>query len=300
MKRLAIYAHYNVSTQVAEHVFFYLRQISDLGFKICFVSNSELSLASRSQLQSLCERVIVRDNSGLDFSMWKRGLAEYDLLQWDELFLTNSSIIGPVQPLALMWQNQSQSDCDFWGLTDNDEVSHHLQSYFLVFRKQVLQNPRFSEFWNSVLPYLEKSQVIRSCEMGLTCWLEESGFKWKAQYPQTEIWRLFLKKRDGLRKFVDFCRRRNLKQPLNSTIFAPDILLQLGMPFIKVEMFKFNTSNVRWTAAWLKRANLPAEIQEALKGYLSLATVTRFEVLKRHCGFKSFRQLGKTTATAKK
>ncbi len=264
MKRLAIYAHYDSSPSVAGHVFFYLRKIAELGFQISFVSNSEISTASETSLKKICERVIVRENSGLDFAMWQRGLAEYDRLQFDELLLTNSSIIGPVQPLAPLWQNPAVADCDFWGLTDNNELNHHLQSYFLVFRKPALHSPRFADFWQAVLPYKNKPQVIRSYEAGLTLWFEEAGFKWKAIYSQYEIWRLFLRSRGSLRKAADFGLRYDLKNPLNTTLYAPDILLQSGMPFLKAALLKncFSAANQRRAFAWLKKANLPAELEE--------------------------------------
>jgi hypothetical protein len=269
MKRLAIYAHYGNSPLVAGYVLFYLQHILELGFEICFVSNSELSPASETQLKQFCERVIVRENTGLDFSMWQRGLAEYDLLQFDELFLTNSSIIGPVQPLAPLWQNPALADCDFWGLTDNNEMNQHLQSYFLVFRKPVIQSPRFAAFWRSVLPYQNKLQVVHNYEIGLTCWLEEGGFKWKAAYPQADVWRLFKKKRGLARTLLNLCFRPNQK-PLNSTLYAPDILLQCGMPFVKVALLNkiYCPANDRRAFAWLKNARLPAEIQKALESHL--------------------------------
>ena len=272
MKRLAIYAHYSSFPQVAGHVLFCLQHLMELGFQICFVSNSELSLASEAALNKFCARIIVRENTGLDFGMWQRALAGYDLSQLDELLLTNSSIIGPVQPLAPIWQHPAVASCDFWGLTDNEELNRHLQSYFLVFRRQVIQSPRFAEFWRSVLPYKDRQQVIFSYELGLSQWLEEGGFNWRAVYPQREIWRQFLRQRGWVRNTIELPLERNMKKPRNTTLYAPDILLQSGMPFIKAELLKgfFSQaqSNGRRTVAWLKSARLPAEIQEALSPLL--------------------------------
>jgi lipopolysaccharide biosynthesis protein len=267
MKRLAIYAHFDASAQVASHVLYYLEQLRELGFQICFVSNSEITPDDKKRLGRFCEKIIVRENRGLDFAMWKQALADADLSQLDELLLTNSSIVGPLQPLAPLWQNPTLAGCDFWGLTDNDELNLHLQSYFLVFRQPVLQNPHFAEFWRSVLPFRDKLQVIRSYEAGLTCWLEEAGFKWKAIYPQREIWPLFLQQRGRLRKTIDVCLRRNLKKPLNTTLFAPDILLQRGMPFFKAALLKgfHSPSNGRKAFAWLESAQLPDAIRKTLE-----------------------------------
>ena len=93
MKRLAIYAHYDRSPQVAGHVLHCLRHIAELGFQLSFVSNSEISSASGEILKKFCERIIVRENTGLDFCMWQRGLADYDLTQFKELLLTNFHIV---------------------------------------------------------------------------------------------------------------------------------------------------------------------------------------------------------------
>src|SRR5208282_1656041 len=105
MKRLAIYAHYSRSPEVAGHVLHCLQSVAELGFEICLVSNSELSAASEASLKRFCGRVIVRENTGLDFGMWQRGLSECDISGFDELLLVNSSIIGPLQPLAPFWEN---------------------------------------------------------------------------------------------------------------------------------------------------------------------------------------------------
>jgi rhamnosyltransferase len=271
MKRLTIYAHYGRSSQVAGHVLFYLQHLAGMGFQICFVSNSEISPASETNLKKICERVIVRENVGLDFAMWQRGISEYDLLQFDELLLTNSSIIGPLQPLAPLWQNPAVADCDFWGLTDNDELNRHLQSYFLVFRKRVLHSRRFEEFWRSALPYKSKWQVIFSYEIGLSNWLEEGGFTGKVVFETKAIIASYQKARDS-RSFFKKCRDYYLypnrrKQGRNTTVIFPDLLLQRGMPFVKAALLNESSSPMKPPVAFsiLEKSGLPVEILEELR-----------------------------------
>ena len=138
MTRLAVYAHFGESPKVARYVSYFLKELRSLGFEICFVSNSPISIESQSEISTLSQKFIQRENTGYDFSMWQAGLAEYDLSKVEELLLTNSSIVGPLQPLAQLFQNSSVKECDFWGLTDNDEGGRHLQTYFMVFRRQVI------------------------------------------------------------------------------------------------------------------------------------------------------------------
>ena len=244
MKRVAIYAHYGASAKVALHVFHFLGELRSLGFEICFVSNSPVSPESQTEISKVCQKIILRENTGLDFSMWQAALAGYDLSTLDELLLTNSSIIGHLQPLAPLWQNPLVSQCDFWGLTDNDEITLHLQSYFLVFHKNVIRSECFARFWKSVLPYADKDQVIRSYEVGLTTWLEQNGFNWKALYHQYDLFKRYAesrKKRSFSSKVLDRLKRRGVPAQLpgrNTTLYYPDLLILSGMPFLKASLLK--------------------------------------------------------------
>jgi lipopolysaccharide biosynthesis protein len=263
--RLALYAHFSSNQGVAGHVFYHLQELKRLGFRVCFISNSPLSKGSESELAALCERVIQRENVGFDFCMWQRGLAEYDLSKVDELLITNSSIIGPVRSLAPLWTRPELEQCDFWGLTDNTEISHHLQSYFLVFRRPVIQSDCFSRFWASVLPYRDKSQVIRSYEIGLTCWLEQNGFKWASVFPEQAIWRRHFEERTLLTKVKD--RIRNRRPPgLNTTVRQPRILIEAGMPFLKAVLLKPGNDLLQPEVAYslLRTSALPKEALEEL------------------------------------
>ena len=216
---------------------------------------------------------MVRENTGYDFCMWQRGMAEYDLSQFEELLLFNSSIIGPLQPLAPIWQTPALADCDFWGLTDNHEFKPHLSSYFLVFRKRVLQSQHFSEFWRTVLPYTNKAQVIFSYELGLSEWLKEAGFQWRAVFPQQEIdetyrsGRGFWKKRQEQYIFLKHLYRNRELPVRSTTLFYPDLLLQRGMPFLKTSLLRQKSLRITppMALALLEKYGLPAELIQELR-----------------------------------
>ena len=266
MKRLAVYAHFGESPKVARYVSYFLKELRSLGFEICFVSNSPVSIESQSEISTLCQKFIQRENSGYDFSMWQAGLAEYDLSKLEELLLTNSSIVGPLQPLAPLWKNSSVNQCDFWGLTDNDEFGLHLQTYFMVFRRQVIQDARFMDFWRSVLPLKDKQQVIQNYEIGLTRRLEEHGFKWKAVFAQERMWSLFLSRRSFVKKIGDWYYHRGLPGR-NTTTLLPDLLLQCGMPFLKAALLRETHCHVSPKMAFelLEASSLPVEILAELR-----------------------------------
>ena len=266
--RLALYAHYSKSGGLALYVPFYLRKLRDLGFQICFISNSPIPQPREKELHEICERVIQRDNTGFDFAMWQHALAEYELTQFDELLLTNSSIVGPLHPLESLWQHPEASECDFWGLTDSDMFADHLQSYFIVFRRPVLEHSCFREFWRSVLPFHDKRLIIQSYEIGLTSWLEQHGLRWKALFPQEPLLGLFLSRR----KFAEKLKNRicPVELPRNTSMFLPDLLLECGMPFLKAKLLTdWGCADWRVSAQdamrLLEASNIPKDIQDELR-----------------------------------
>ena len=267
--RLAIYAHFGESQTVARYVLHILKAIRSLGFEICFVSNSPVSIESQTEVSTFCQKFIQRENTGYDFAMWQAALAEYDLSKFDELLLTNSSIIGPLQPMAALWQKPEVNQCDFWGLTDNDQIAPHLSSYFLVFKGCVIQSNCFAEFWKSVLPYsnTNKDQIIRSYEVGLTIWLEQNGFRWKPLYPQCEVFKRYIesrKNRSVSRKVIERLKRRGVPAQLpgrSTTWHYPDLLIQSGMPFLKTSVLKTQPD---LACQLLQSSSLPKEALEEL------------------------------------
>ncbi len=265
--RLALYAHYSSSDGLALYVLHFLRELRELGFQICFISNSPIPPPREPELRELCDKIIQRENTGYDFAMWKRALAEYELAQFDELLLTNSSIVGPFHPLKPLWERAAAFPCDFWGLTDNDEFTRHLQSYFLVFRRKVLEDPCFQAFWRSVLPFHDKEAAVASYEIGLSKWLEQHGFKWKALFPQKDVQALYVSRRSFFERVRNRIRCVGLLE--NTTIFLPDLLVEIGMPFLKLKLLagggEGEPARVNRALRNLQTSNFPEKLLDELR-----------------------------------
>lgn len=264
--KLALYAHYSCANKVAPYVLHYLRNLRELGFRICFISNSPIPASAEQELNSLCEKIIQRENLGYDFAMWRQALETYELSEFDELLLTNSSIVGPFFPLEPLWQRASATDCDFWGMTDNPEFADHLQSYFLVLRRRVLEHPCFQSFWHSVLPFHDKTAVIVNYEIGLTKWLEQHGLKWVSLFRQNEIVAMYWDRLPFTERLKD--RFGLIWPPQNTATLLPDLLLERGMPFLKVEHLRDGAECGRRVASVLraiKTPGVPADVLEELR-----------------------------------
>lgn len=234
MKRIAIFAHYDRSNEVKRYIVHHVEQLAALCDRVDFVSTCEhLPEAERAKLAPYCSRILLKDNRGFDFSMWRHAIDDLDLGDYGELVLTNSSVYGPVAPLAPVFDAMGAAACDLWSITENFEHDWHLQSYFLVFKTNVLRSKAFAAFWQAVLPYRQKWQVIRSYELGLTQFFTDAGFRCRAYLPSSSLFPPWP---------VDLLYRGKRRNP---TARHAARLLRLGAPYVKVELLGPNPTEVR-------------------------------------------------------
>jgi rhamnosyltransferase len=253
MNRLILFAHFDPACRIEPYILRHLQALKALGGKIRFISNCALPPEECSRLEGLVDEAFVRENTGLDFGMWKAALETEDLGGYDELLLTNSSIVGPSAALAPLFRRMDAVACDFWGLTESWEQCHHLQTYFLVFRKPVLESPAFRQFWESVLPFRSKRNVILAYEIGLCAFLEEQGFKAAVAYPVDAAFNAFLWNL-ALRRRIT----RRLRRSKNPSLYYPDVLLKAGMPYAKVGLLRSRAPGIgrRWLMNLCRKAGL--------------------------------------------
>jgi lipopolysaccharide biosynthesis protein len=231
MRRLAIFAHYDERADVKRYVLHHLSELGKVCDSVWFVSMAGLSGGALEKVRPFCARAWVCDNRGFDFTMWRDAIARIDPLEWDEIVLTNSSVFGPVWPLEEHFARMSRNDCDFWGMTENIELGWHLQSYFLVFRRKLIDAPAFRAFWQGVLPFRDKDQVIRSYEVGLSQYFVDEGFRAAAFAPLAS-----LPKRPLLHRLF----RSRFYQPM---IVQPLDVLARRVPYVKLQLLRDNPMN---------------------------------------------------------
>ena len=191
MKRIALFAHYDRDGIVDDYVIYYLRGLTRVAERILFVSDCELSAGEAAKLEGLAELVFAGRHGEYDFGSWKRGLAHlnYDLAGWDELILANDSCYAPVYPFEDAFERMSFVSCDFWSPSNNQIKGKfdHLSSYFLVFRRAVLEDEDFLIFWKQVERQPNASAVITKYERRLSMLLCEKGYSYGSSLPPTAI-----------------------------------------------------------------------------------------------------------------
>ena len=230
MKRLLIYVHFNKYAHISRHVFYQIEHMRPLFEKLIFISNSQLSLSEVEKLRDkkLIDEFIQRENTGYDFGAWHDGMAlvGFDKLKgYDSITVMNDTCFGPLWDMEPIYQRyESDPEVDFWGMTNHQEVkqrnlfiNEHLQSYFISFKKRLVQSTVFQNFWQSVENYIDVQKVIDNYETQYTKKFVDAGFKYQAILDTVPL-------KD------DFFHS-------NFTIHYPHVLLENHVPFIKIKTF---------------------------------------------------------------
>lgn len=205
-RRLAVFAHYDASNRISDADIFLVRSIKEACDQVVFVSNSKLKSTHTKMVANICDECIIRENKGFDFSMWRSALLKIGAAKvgdYDELWLVNNSVYGPLFPLEELIMGMSGIDADFWGVTGFPSIKHsnrpeartlakrnidaHIQSYFLCFNSSILKSQAFWEFWDGVIEYDDMLRVVAEYETKLTRYLLEAGFRWDCYIPESII-----------------------------------------------------------------------------------------------------------------
>ncbi|WP_242258585.1 rhamnan synthesis F family protein [Streptococcus thoraltensis] len=230
MKRLLIYVHFNKYSKVSNHVYYQLEKMRPIFSKVIFLSNSPLESADIDTLvdSQLISQYQQRENKGYDFAAWHDGMileGFESLKSYDSVTVMNDTCFGPLWDMYPYYERYENDDSvDFWGMTNhqgiqagNIYINEHLQSYFISFKKRMIQSSVFQKFWKSVESYEDVQKVIDNYETMYTKLFVEAGFKY-----QSVLNTLPLNK--------DFFHS-------NFSIHYPHVLIDHKVPFIKIKTF---------------------------------------------------------------
>lgn len=189
MKRAVVFAHYDKQNLIDDYVVYYLKALKEIASDVIFVSCCDVE--NPEKLDGIASHIIAEPHNEYDFGSYKRGFLYLlpRLDEFDELIFANDSCFGPFHPLAEIFDEMDAKDCDFWGITKNHfgyrkSVKRfivrrpHVQSYFLVFKKNILQSGILNDFMKTVKHEDDKRQVVSKYEIGLSELLVENGFKY--------------------------------------------------------------------------------------------------------------------------
>lgn len=186
-KRAAVISCYFSGGVIPETLMILLRGIREVADNIILVGDCPVFPAELDKLEGLVFHAEFRRHFQYDFGSYKVGLAfarKAGILEdgsTDELVMMNDSCFGPVFPFSEAFRNMEKEPCDFWGMTGYRGEMHddHLCSYFLVFRKPILDARAPDDFFERIQGNFDRYKVISKLETKLTRFLQLRGFYWQ-------------------------------------------------------------------------------------------------------------------------
>lgn len=177
MHRAVVFAHYDKYNSIQEYVLYYLKELRKVADTIIFVSDSNLPESEISKVQPLVKLVIAIPHGEYDFGSYKRGFSHIPD-DTDELIFANDSCLGPLYSLDKVFDEMQDKQCDFWGMNSHCiDVDFHIQSFFMVFKKEVFRSDLFKNFISSIEKQKHKDDIILNYEIGLSQLLLKNGYR---------------------------------------------------------------------------------------------------------------------------
>lgn len=190
MKRLCIYFFYDKNGIVDDYVPVYLQAMREFFSEICIVVNGKLTKESGKKLETVCNKLLIRDNKGFDSWAYKEALYSYGLdyiaQNFDEILLNNFTCFGPIGSFKPMFDKMDKSVCDFWGhcryypsqgqMVCGQAIPEHLMSYFILFRKNIFQSTSWKEYWETLKSVNNYDDARLNHEFRITPYFEQRGF----------------------------------------------------------------------------------------------------------------------------
>jgi len=178
--RLAVFASFNKDGLILDYVVYYLTELKKVVDGIIFVTDNPILPSELEKIKDLVVYAQCERHEEYDFGSYKRGFfwaKKNRLLDGcEELVLCNDSCYGPFYPFTEMFDTMAKRTCDFWGMTKNIEISEHIQSYFLLFKKQIFNSQSFISFFKNIKKQNDVSEVIIKYEIGLSKFLFSHGY----------------------------------------------------------------------------------------------------------------------------
>lgn len=189
MNRLCIYLTYNKEKKIYSYIGRVLQSLRECCQKVCLVCNYDHIEEGLENAVTCVDQIFYRENKGYDSGAYKDVLCRYlgwdEVRKYDEVILANDSFFGFFYSLQDTFRLMEQAECDYWGMTGQTageyrnpirEFEAHIHSYFMVFRKHVIESNVFRNFWEELAYPQNFRQAIVNFELGINELLKECGF----------------------------------------------------------------------------------------------------------------------------
>lgn len=230
MKRLGVFVFFDRDSIVDDYVLYMLDDMCKNLEDLVIISNSPLPKKEKAKFLVYTDKIIERENKGLDAGAWCEFFRENkDYFSYDEVVCFNDTFFGPLYPFKEMFDCMDKKDVDFWGLSlghthpdgygvsEDGSAPDHIQTFLITFRNSLFKSDVFQEYWKNynIDEMLTFVDVVSKHELFFAKYLEDRGFKWDC----------YIKDNDSVTNF-----RRNY---VNFAHNSYDQIAECRAPFIK-------------------------------------------------------------------
>lgn len=191
MMNICLFSSYSENNKIDNYVKFYLETLKKHFNEVILITNNREILESElSFLNEINVTIKKVKNEGYDFGMWYKILNIIDVDKYEEIAFVNDSCVL-FMSLDNVMDFYNKSDFDFFGITDSNQISHHLQSYFTIARGKNIIKEIYSYYnHNKLINSNDARDIIRIYEIGLSKFLSDnfkigSMFKYN-EYPKSD------------------------------------------------------------------------------------------------------------------
>lgn len=183
--RLGVFCFYDKNGIVGEYIKAYLDSMLPYLKELVIVCNGKLSAEGNKIFKQYTDKVYVRDNTGFDGGAYQEvilNLLGLDYIRrYKELLLFNDTVYAPIGSWEPVFEKMQKTEVDFWGLTQHylPSIPRHIQSYFIMFRENILQSAVFEQFWRKFTPSDNKYKTVADFEINMSYFFEKAGFSFQ-------------------------------------------------------------------------------------------------------------------------
>ena len=199
-KKALVYVIFESEAHLQEYKLRFLQALAPLVDDVIVVVNGQLNDDDINSLENY-GRVLTRDNKGYDTAAFREGIFAFGkekLKDYDQLLLVNDTNIGPMRDLSQVFREMADKRLDFWGISFGEEqedvtkenpygyIPKHLQSYFLVIEKLMLNDDAFYEYWRHLTDTDSRDKAIGRHETRFTKHFADLGYRFDAVVQEYE------------------------------------------------------------------------------------------------------------------
>ena len=248
--RAVVFAHFDPDGGFDPYVVEALRRYRPHADRLVVVSASAERLPAT--LRGAVDTFVPRDNVGYDFGSWRAGLETLRPEDYAEILCVNDSVYGPLDDLGQALDHPRTADADLWGMVLSEQSTRrrggrcpHVQTWFFGMRRRLLESPVYAAFWGSVAAVPTKEDVVDRYELGLSDACRRAGLRIAGIYDAREAGPARLAELWPHLALAEIRRswrlvKKSRRTPHNPSELVWWRLLEAGVPFVKVGLFRVN------------------------------------------------------------